>query len=73
MQIPQDFEDWRTCIEVHCRIPLTRSFVAQRLRELDDQSLLSTAQLLKHYGEAHVERVRGWFRQAARELDARGG
>lgn len=72
MQIPQNFEQWRTCIEVHCRVPLTREYVAQRLRELEDRSVYSTEQLLRRYGEAHVERIRGWFCQAAQELNARG-
>lgn len=70
MPLPRSYSEWRTCIEVHCRIPLTVEFVDQRLRELDDGSLLSTEQLLRHYGQAHVEQLREWFRKARGDLHA---
>jgi hypothetical protein len=68
--IPASYEEWRHCIQVHCRIPLTPSFVAQRLRELDDRALYSTEQLIRRYGEAHVAQVKRWFQRAAEELHA---
>ena len=68
--IPGNYDEWRHCIEHYCQIPLTPEFLAQRLRELDDPRVYSTEQLLRCYGHAHVEAVRGWFRQAARETGA---
>lgn len=68
--IPTTYESWRHCIEVHCRLPLTADYIAQRLRELEDRSVYSTEQLLRHYGEAHVARIKQWFQQAAQDLDA---
>lgn len=52
-------------------MPLTREFIAQRLRELDDRSVYSTEQLQRRYGEVHVDQLRRWFRRAAEELDVR--
>ncbi len=69
--IPTSYQAWRECIEVHCLIPLERSFIAQRLRELDDSGVYSTQQLRTHYGEAHLAQLREWFRRAEVELDAR--
>lgn len=68
--IPTTYENWRHCIEVHCGIPLTQAFVAQRQRELDDRNVFSTEQLLRRYGDDHVARLRHWFQRAAEELDA---
>ena len=70
--IPSTYDEWRHCIQVHCRIPLTRDFIVQRLRELDDRSVYSTEQLLRKYGNEHVAQVKGWFQRAAEELDACG-
>lgn len=67
--IPTSYEEWRHCIQVHCRIPLTRAFVAQRLRELDDHAVYSTEQLIRRYGEAHVAQLRHWFQRASEEFD----
>lgn len=69
--IPTTYEAWRHCIEVDCRIPLTREFITQRLRELDDRGVYSTEQLQRRYGEAHVDQLKRWFRRAAEELDVR--
>lgn len=69
MKIPQTYAAWRTCIEVHCGIPLTAQFIATRLRELNDDGFYSTEQLLRFYGQAHVARIRAWFQQAAKALD----
>ncbi|MEM9301989.1 MAG: hypothetical protein AAGE01_07750 [Pseudomonadota bacterium] len=66
--IPESYEAWRHCIEVHCRIPLTREFITKRLRELDDRGEYSTEQLLRHYGESHVSQLRHWFQRAAADL-----
>lgn len=71
MPVPRSYSDWRTCIEVHCGIPLTAEFIGQRLRELDDGSLFSTEQLLRHYGQAHVAQLRQWFLMAQGELRGR--
>lgn len=67
--IPTTYDEWRHCIEQICRIPLTADFIARRLSELNNPQLHSTEQLYRCYGPAHVEAIRGWFRQAAQQAD----
>ncbi len=62
------YQDWRHCIEVQCGIPLTPTFVAQRLAELADPAHERTQKFVKTWGEAHRQRVIGWFEQASREI-----
>ena len=62
------YEDWRECIEVHCGIPLTEGFVAERLAELHDRSHPKTRDFLRLYGEAHLKRTIGWFEQASETI-----
>lgn len=68
--IPTTYEEWRHCIQVICRIPLTEVFVHERLQALDDPAQHTTAQFLRHYGEPHRMRVRAWFAEAGRRLAA---
>lgn len=62
--IPETYDQWRHCIEVDCGITLTRAFIDERLRELATPSDFRTQQFIRLYGEAHRDRVLGWFRQA---------
>ena len=62
------YDDWKHCITVLCRIPLTQSFVEQRLAALRDPADQGTQKFIATWGEAHLARVIGWFEQAAREL-----
>lgn len=63
--IPQTYADWRRCIEVDCGLTLTPQFIAERIDELSDPSRERTAQFVRVYGDAHRQRVLGWFQQAA--------
>jgi hypothetical protein len=71
--IPDTYEAWRHCIEIDCGIPLTRAFIDQRLRELDDRAIYSTQQLFRRYGDDHVAQLKRWFQRAAGELDKAPG
>ena len=62
------YEDWKHCITVLCRIPLTSAYVRDRLAALRDPSEHGTQKFVASWGEAHRERVIGWFEQAEREL-----
>lgn len=66
--IPQDWAAWRHCIEVQCGIPLTAAYVAGRLRILADPAQEETQRFIKSWGQAHRERVVGWFQRAAASL-----
>ncbi|MCE3004489.1 MAG: hypothetical protein ACK59M_09790 [Pseudomonadota bacterium] len=64
--IPATYESWRRCIEVDCGLVLEPAFIAARLAELRDADHERTAQFVRCYGDAHRQRVIGWFEQAAR-------
>ena len=62
------YDDWKHCITVLCRIPLTLAYVEQRLAALRDPADHRTQKFIATWGEAHLARVIGWFEQAEREL-----
>jgi hypothetical protein len=71
--IPTSYASWRYCIEVKCGLPLTRDFVQGRIRVLADGGAEETRRFAKTYGQGHLERVMGWFRQAAAALETSAG
>ena len=68
MQSLKTYDDWKHCITVLCRIPLTLAFVEQRLAALRDPADNGTQKFIAAWGEAHLARVVGWFEQSEREL-----
>ena len=62
------YEDWKQCITVLCRIPLTPAYVEERIAALRNPADYGTQKFLATWGETHLERVIGWFEQAGREL-----
>lgn len=64
----ENYEDWKQCITVDCDIPVTKAFVARRLKELDDPRLHTTRRFVEVWGEAHRQQVIAWFERAEREL-----
>jgi len=69
--IPTNYAQWRECIEVHCKIQLTTTFVEERLTELLDADHPKTATFEELYGADHLRRTIEWFRRAADELSDR--
>lgn len=66
--IPQDFDEWRDCIEHRCKVPLTAEFIAQRIAIFSDRDREETRRFAALYGDSHLARVLGWFRDAQRAL-----
>ncbi len=62
------YDDWKHCITVLCGIPLTQAYVNERLAALRNPADYKTQKFLEAWGEAHLERVIGWFEQAEQEL-----
>ena len=62
------YDDWKHCITVLCRIPLTPAYVEQRLAALRDPADQGTQKFVATWGEAHLARVIDWFERAEREL-----
>ncbi len=65
---PQSYDEWQHCITVECGIPLTASFVAQRLAILGDKEAQETRRFRNLYGDDYWQLVVGWFERAAKEL-----
>jgi hypothetical protein len=65
--IPDSYPAWRHCITVECRIPLTQTFIEQRLAIWQNPSLEETQRFRRCYGDDHWQRVIHWFQQARAE------
>lgn len=66
--IPTSYEQWRHCIEVRCKIPLTPKYIDERLTELQDKKHLKTKEFARRYGTEHLNRTITWFRRAVDEM-----
>ncbi len=69
--VPEDYPDWRHCIEVVCGIPLTPHYMRERISALGDPHEFHTQRFIACYGDAHLLRVRAWFAQALTEAEHR--
>ena len=65
--IPSDYASWRYCIEVKCGLELKPGFLRARIAVLSDSGHEETQRFARVYGNAHLDRVLAWFRQAAAE------
>ena len=70
--VPCSYDEWKHCITVLCRIPLTPRYVDARIAALADPRDYGTQRFIETWGEAHLDNVRGWFNQARAELAAGG-
>ncbi len=66
--IPTTYAQWRNCIEVRCRIPLTATYIRGRLSELQNGEHAKTKEFTRLYGTDHLKQIIAWFRRAADEL-----
>ena len=69
--IPRSFAAWQHCIEHECGIPLTPAFIQQRLAILGDAGNAEAQRFARLYGEAHRQRVLGWFAAALENTSRR--
>lgn len=70
--VPRSYDEWKHCITVLCRIPLTPDYVEARIAALADSRDHSTQRFVETWGDAHRDRVRNWFLQARDDLAAGG-
>ncbi|PZU12333.1 MAG: hypothetical protein DI606_09645 [Sphingobium sp.] len=68
--IPCTYDEWKHCITVLCRIPLTPAFVEARIAALANPRDYGTLRFVETWGEAHRDRVTAWFLEARAELAA---
>lgn len=62
------YEDWKYCITVSCKIPLTPEYIESRIAELNDRKNYQTKKFIDTWGETHFLRTIGWFEQARQEF-----
>jgi hypothetical protein len=62
--IPNNFIDWKHCIEVSCGITLTAAFASKRITELGDDKNHHTIEFVKLYGDAYRKQVINWFERS---------
>ena len=62
--IPTSYSEWYECITVKCKIPMTRSFIQERLSILEDLNQKETKKFSSLYGEQHLNEVVSWYRLA---------
>ena len=67
--IPSNYAEWKYCITVECGIPLTSSYIEQRLMDLKNIKSTYTQRFINIYGEQYLENVIAWFKQAKKELN----
>ncbi|AAF84896.1 hypothetical protein XF_2097 [Xylella fastidiosa 9a5c] len=59
--IPNTYEAWRHCIEHRCNIPLTHTYIEERLAALRDPNNFHTQQFIRCWGETHLRQITHWF------------
>ncbi|MEM6727366.1 MAG: hypothetical protein AAF618_02590 [Pseudomonadota bacterium] len=69
--VPTSYEDWKHCITVKCDIPLTPSYVDERIAALTDDRDYHTQKFKERWGVSHHARTLEWFKRAKEELAAR--
>lgn len=67
--VPTTYEEWEHCITVKCGIPLTATYVAERIEAMQDTSEFHTQRFIEQWGEAHHARTLSWFKEAAGRLN----
>lgn len=64
----ETYEDWKHCITVACGLSLTPTFIDERLSALSDPADMHTQKFVAQWGQAHLDRVIGWFETARDEM-----
>jgi hypothetical protein len=67
---PENYEHWKHCITVECGIPLSLSFVSQRLAVWRNEAAEETRRFRHLYGDDYWQMVIHWFERAEGELKA---
>mgnify|MGYP001627964919 CR=1 FL=1 len=64
---PTSYSEFCFLITQRCGTALTPDYCQDRIAALQDQSIPSTVEFLKAYGEPHCRQVIGWYERASRE------
>lgn len=64
----RNYEEWKHCITVKCKIALERDYLERRIAALRDERDSTTARFVELYGDEYRLRTIQWFEQARREV-----
>ena len=53
--IPNNFEEWKSCIVNDCNIDLTKNFVQSRLVVYENRNSIETKKFIALYAEVYLE------------------
>ena len=66
--IPRNYEEWRHCITVLCRQPLTQPYIDERIAALNNFKDHMTTKFVELYGEPQRVQTLQWFERAKKDL-----
>lgn len=66
--VPDTFAAWRHSIKVIWKQEITRSYLPERIAELESANHQKTPRFVRFYGDAHPRKVAVWFNPAGAEL-----
>ena len=67
MHVFSDFSEWRKAITLRCGLTLSREYCTERIDALRDDTVPTTRNFIKDYGENYRALVISWFEQAHNE------
>jgi len=67
MHVFTNFTEWREAITLRCGLTLSLDYCVERLAALRDDSVPSTRNFVRDYGENYRSLVISWFEQARSE------
>lgn len=67
MPVFSDFSEWRRAITLRCGLTLSRDYCTERITALRDDTVPTTQNFIKDYGENYRALVISWFEQALNE------
>ena len=59
--IAKTYEEWKKCIEIDCKIELTRAFAEKRLAMYRNLESEETKKFISLYGQPHYVNIISWF------------
>ena len=67
MHVFSDFSEWHKAITLRCGLTLSRDYCTERIATLRDDTVPTTRNFIKDYGENYRTLVISWFEQAHNE------
>ncbi len=66
--MPANYEEWKYCITVKCKISLNLDYVRERIDSLLDEEDYHTQKFIEFWGTDRHAQTLTWFQKAADEL-----